>query len=635
MFRFLAIAIDGRILAIGSLAAIVLTVSLIISMTIPASELAFPFVHAAAEAFGSFLAMVVAWHSFTTYLTNPGESHRVWIGLAFLNMGILYGFHALVGPGDLSVWLRSCATFIGGTLSLLVWMPSRAHPNVPVRWTVMICILAYPLLGMFFFKNPHLVPHMIDQRDMTWIATFFTVSGGAAFFGSAVWFLGHLKHSSHWEPVRQAACYISIGMSEIFFTWSTLWDPMWWWWHGVRLFSYGIVAYSAKMDFEQGLVRQTELAMQTEENARFRLVVESAPCGMLMVGSNGTISLVNHQLEILFGYNRNELIGKPVDTLLPVRFRTAPLSIELHADTFDPASVWQRKDLMGLRKDGTECPIEVGFSHTEFSSGKQILATVVDITDRKRAEQLLERQTEELSRSNRELEQFAYVASHDLQEPLRMVSSYCGLLARRYKGKIDQDADEFIQFAVDGAKRMKDLIDDLLMYSRVGRREKPLVLIDAGESVKAALANLEVAVNETGASIVCGKLPQVMADPVQLTQVFQNLLSNAVKFCGSRRPIIHVSARRSDERQDQPRWIFSIQDNGIGIEPKFQERVFEIFQRLHTRDEYAGNGMGLAITKKIIERHGGTIRVESTPGTGTIFFFTLRGEVSERVDAAA
>jgi light-regulated signal transduction histidine kinase (bacteriophytochrome) len=216
-----------------------------------------------------------------------------------------------------------------------------------------------------------------------------------------------------------------------------------------------------------------------------------------------------------------------------------------------------------------------------------------------------------------------------------MVSSYCELLARRYKGKIDQDADDFIQFAVDGAKRMRDLIDDLLMYSRVGRREKPLVLTDAGERVKTALANLEVAVNETGASIVCEKLPQVMADPVQLTQVFQNLLSNALKFCGSRRPNIHVSARRSNERQDPPRWIFSIQDNGIGIEPQFQERVFEIFQRLHTRNEYAGNGMGLAITKKIIERHGGTIWVESTPGAGTTFFFTLRGHVSERVDAAA
>ncbi len=628
--------IDSRLLTIGSLVGIVLIVSLAISMMIPTGEWALPFVHAAVEALGAFLAIVVAWHSLTTYMANPRESHQVWVGLAFLNMGVLYGFHALVAPGDLSVWFRSCATFIGGMLSLLVWIPGPVHRKVPVGWTVIICMVAYPLFGIVFFRNPQFIPHMVDQRDMTWITTCFTVSGGLAFVGSAGWFLRHLKHSSRWEPVRQASCYASIGMSEIFFTWSTLWDPMWWWWHGVRLFSYGIVAYSAKMDFEQGLVRQAEDALQADENARFRLVVESAPCGMLMVGPNGTISMVNHQLEVLFGYDRNELVGSPIHTLLPERLRTTPRSIELlHADIPSPENVWQGRDLVGLRKDGTEFSIEMGFSHIDFSSGKQILATVMDITERKHAEEQLERQTAELSRSNHELEQFAYVASHDLQEPLRMVSSYCGLLARRYKGKIDQDADEFIQFAVGGANRMKDLIDDLLMYSRVGRREKPLVLVDVGESLQATLANLKIAINETGASIHCEALPRVMADPVQLTQVFQNLIGNALKFCGSRRPVIHVSARHSDERQDPSRWIFSIQDNGIGFEPQFQERVFEIFQRLHTRQEYEGNGMGLAITKKIIQRHGGTIWVESTPGVGTTFFFELLGHVSEGVNAAA
>ncbi|HWG95603.1 MAG TPA: ATP-binding protein [Nitrospira sp.] len=190
------------------------------------------------------------------------------------------------------------------------------------------------------------------------------------------------------------------------------------------------------------------------------------------------------------------------------------------------------------------------------------------------------------------------MTSHDLQEPLRMVSSYCGLLARRYKGKIDQDADEFIQFAVDGAARMKGLIDGLLMYARVGRQEKLLVLVDAGESMQAALANLEIAVKETRASIVCEALPQMLADPVQLAQVFQNLIGNALKFRGNGRPVIHVAARNPGERGNAPKWIFSIQDNGIGFEPQFQERVFEIFQRLHTREKYAGNGMGLAITKK-------------------------------------
>lgn len=380
----------------------------------------------------------------------------------------------------------------------------------------------------------------------------------------------------------------------------------------------------------------TDVTEDKAKEEQFRLVVESAPCGMLMVNSEGRITLINAQIETLFGYSRNELIGCPVELLIPARFRNGHPEMR---KTFDHApsfrSMGVGRDLFGLRKDRTEFPVEVGLNPIQTEDDVFVLATVVDITERKHAEQQLELQAAELSRSNHELEQFAYVASHDLQEPLRMVSSYCGLLARRYKGKIDQDADEFIQFAVDGATRMKDLIDDLLMYSRVGRREKPLVMVDTDKVMQSALANLEVVVNETEASIVSEALPRVMADPIQLTQVFQNLISNALKFRGNRRPVIRVSARHSNEQQVPPQWIFSIQDNGIGFEPQFQERVFVIFQRLHTRAEYEGNGIGLAITKKIIERHGGTIWVESTPGTGTTFFFTLRGHVSERVNAAA
>ena len=608
MFRYAFL--DRRLLTIGSLVGAVIIASLIVSMDVPAWEWEFPFVHAVAEAFGSFLALVVAWHSLTTYAANPKESYRIWVGLAFLNMGVLYGFHALVAPGDLSVWFRSCATFIGGLLSLLVWIPGEAYRKISIGWAVIICMLAYSLAGIVFFRNPQFIPHMIDQRDMTWVTTFFTVTGGSAFVGSAVWFLRYLNHSSKSEPVLQASCYVSIGLSEIFFTWATLWDPMWWWWHGIRLFSYGIVAYSAKADFEQGLVRQTELAMKVDENTRFRLVVESAPCGMLMVNSDGRITLINTQIETLFGYERNELIGYPIEQLIPTRFRSAhPEMREAFGHAPQVRSMGVGRDLFGLRKDHTEFPVEVGLNPIRTEDDVFVLATVVDITERKQAEQQLEQQKAELSRSNHELEQFAYVASHDLQEPLRMVSSYCGLLSRRYKGKIDQDADEFIQFAVDGAKRMKDLIDDLLMYSRVGTQGKPFVSVDTDEVMRAVKANLKVAINETGASIVSKALPPVMADPVQLTQVFQNLISNALKFRGNRDPVIQISARRSEARQDPSQWIFSIQDNGIGFEPQFQERVFEIFQRLHAREIYEGNGMGLAITKKIIERHGGTIWV--------------------------
>jgi len=237
------------------------------------------------------------------------------------------------------------------------------------------------------------------------------------------------------------------------------------------------------------------------------------------------------------------------------------------------------------------------------------------------ARQKLEESVAELGRSNADLQQFAYVASHDLQEPLRMVSSYTQLIARRYKGKLDADADEFIAFAVDGANRMQRLILDLLAYSRVntaGRQFEPTAM----ETVlTAALNNLTNAVKESQAIITHDPLPAVMGDDKQLAQLFQNLLSNAVKFGGAQPPRIHISAKQADGE-----WLCSVRDHGIGIDPQYADRIFVIFQRLHTREEYPGTGIGLAICKKIIERHGGHMWVESELGKGATFYFTLRDE---------
>lgn len=237
------------------------------------------------------------------------------------------------------------------------------------------------------------------------------------------------------------------------------------------------------------------------------------------------------------------------------------------------------------------------------------------------ARQKLEESVAELGRSNADLQQFAYVASHDLQEPLRMVSSYTQLIARRYKGKLDADADEFIAFAVDGANRMQRLILDLLAYSRVntaGRQFEPTAM----ETVlKAALNNLTNAVKESQAIITHDPLPAVMGDDKQLAQLFQNLLSNAVKFGGAQPPRIHISAKQTDGE-----WLFSVRDHGIGLDPQYADRIFVIFQRLHTREEYPGTGIGLAICKKIVERHGGRMWVESELGKGATFYFTLRDE---------
>jgi PAS domain S-box-containing protein len=269
-----------------------------------------------------------------------------------------------------------------------------------------------------------------------------------------------------------------------------------------------------------------------------------------------------------------------------------------------------------------------------------------DITERKRAEVSLAEKAEELARSNKELEQFAYVASHDLQEPLRMVSSYVQLLAERYQGQLDEKAERYIAYAVDGANRMKRLIDDLLTYSRAGTQGKPLVPTDSQVVLEDVLGRLQVAIEEKQATVTHDPLPTVLADEVQLGQVFQNLIANALKFSNEAPPRIHVGAQRDAERGDRPsqgspdaslpclrhagqgtgrEWRFSVADNGIGLKPKYAERIFMIFQRLHGPTEYPGTGMGLAICKKIVERHGGRMWVESQPGQGATFYFTMPG----------
>jgi light-regulated signal transduction histidine kinase (bacteriophytochrome) len=241
----------------------------------------------------------------------------------------------------------------------------------------------------------------------------------------------------------------------------------------------------------------------------------------------------------------------------------------------------------------------------------------------------LSRRDEELTRSNQELERFAYVASHDLQEPLRMVASYTQLLGRRYRGKLDAEADEFIAFAVDGAQRMQALINDLLAYSRVGTKGQALQPTDCQAVLERALGNLTMARRESEAVITCDALPTVVADATQLAQMFQNLVGNAIKFRGPRRPEVHIGARRGEAET-----VLYVRDNGIGIDPAYVGQLFVLFRRLHSVTEYPGTGIGLAICKKIVDRHGGRIWVESTLGVGSTFFFSLPDRPADTQPAA-
>ncbi len=353
---------------------------------------------------------------------------------------------------------------------------------------------------------------------------------------------------------------------------------------------------------------------------QFRTAVEGAPNAMLMIDPRGSIVMVNRQLEALFGYARSELLGRPVEILVPQRVRH--VHPDFRAEFFrDPRArpMGAGQELYGRHKSGREIPVEIGLSPFRGEDGVCCLASIIDISERRRAEQELRHYTEELQRSNRELGQFAYVASHDLQEPLRAISGCVQLLAQRYRDKLDARANELIEHAVGGALRMQALINDLLSYSRVSTRARPFEVCSLDQPLAQALANLEMAIKESGAVVIADPMPAACIDATQMTQLFQNLIGNALKFRAERVPRVHVGAQRRNGA-----YLFFVQDNGIGIEPQYIDRIFGVFQRLHNRNKYPGNGIGLAICRKIVERHNGRIWVESIPGKGSTFYFTLR-----------
>lgn len=283
---------------------------------------------------------------------------------------------------------------------------------------------------------------------------------------------------------------------------------------------------------------------------------------------------------------------------------------------FKDGEAWVEADI--LTKSGRCIPFYLTGVRLQIGEEQLLTGVGIDITERKAAEKGLQAALLELNRSNRELEQFAYVASHDLQEPLRMVSSYTQLLAERYGDQLDEKATKYIHYAVDGAVRMQRLINDLLLYSRVNTRGKPFESVDSHALLGEAVRNLSAVIDESGAVIIVDELPTVKADPGQLVMLFQNLLSNALKYRREGIPRVQVTAR--DAGSD---WVFSVRDNGIGLDPQYAERIFVIFQRLHTRAEYPGTGIGLAVCKRIVERHGGRIWVDSELGKGAMFFFSL------------
>ncbi len=332
------------------------------------------------------------------------------------------------------------------------------------------------------------------------------------------------------------------------------------------------------------------------------------------------MEFVNSYAEKMLGYPREDWLT------IPNFGQTITYPEDLESSQREARAIYEQGNLSAaiqfrlIAKDMRVVPIEAHYTILTDETGKTIgtCGLMMDISQRKADEDALKQSALDLRRSNEQLEQFAYVASHDLQEPLRMITSYLQLLERRYKNQLDQDASEFIAYAVDGATRMKALINDLLAYSRVKTGEQNFAQFESGKALEQAITNLQVQIKETAAEVTYEALPSLVGNEAQFVQLFQNLISNSIKFHGENAPKIRISAEQRDNT-----WQFSIRDNGIGIEPQYVDRIFIIFQRLHTKERYPGTGIGLAICKKVVEHHGGRIWAESTPGAGTTFWFTI------------
>jgi len=383
-----------------------------------------------------------------------------------------------------------------------------------------------------------------------------------------------------------------------------------------------MISKSDKGDPLQTTVRSSLLGTPMggeADQSDFQVFLELMPDAIVISNEEGRILLVNSQVEKLFGFSREKLVSQPVEILIPERFRaqhvihrreycanprTRPMGVEI--------------ELRGLRQDGTEFSAEISLSALQSREGLLICSAIRDITNRKRYEAMLKEAAVQ-AHSNSELEQIASAASHDLQEPLRTVVGATQLLARDYRDKLDPDAAQWLDFASGAAKRMQLLLDALLAYARVGGQDTLFESVNCQIVYRAAVANLKKVIEESGAQLTNEPLPAVMGDSAQLIQLFQNLLTNAIRFTRQGHPpLIHVSAQRQRDE-----WQIAVRDQGIGIDPKYFGKLFVPFRRLHPRDQYPGTGIGLAICKKIVQRHGGRIWVESTLGEGSTFSFTI------------
>lgn len=361
----------------------------------------------------------------------------------------------------------------------------------------------------------------------------------------------------------------------------------------------------------------------------YQSLVESAPDAVVVSDESGQILLVNAQTEKLFGFAREELIGRPVETLVPHRYRARhPEFRKKYHDAPHARPMGSGMELYGLRKDGQEFPVEISLNVLDDADGRLVSAAIRDVTaqkraaeELKRANETLTRQAEELEKSNIELQHFAYIVSHDLQTPLRSICGFVQLLDQEYGDKLDDRAAEWIRRTVLSTQRMQTLIRDILAYSRVDSNVHPFAKLSLAGVLDEVVDLLGDSIRESGAVVIGDDLPEVLGDRPQMVQLLQNLIGNAIKYRRDEPPRVEVFVTETDRE-----WIVTVRDNGMGIPPEHSQRIFDVFQRLHTQQAIPGTGIGLAICRRVVQRHGGRLWVESVPGAGSTFRFSIPRE---------
>jgi PAS domain S-box-containing protein len=563
---------------------------------------------------------------------EEGFHYYAPLGLGFLALSILDAGHTMLPPGDAFVLLRTAASLAGGAGFALVALPDRYKSFLLSRWIVWAVAAAASAVCTLAMLFPGMVPTMVTGGRFTHLAVSLNLLAGILFLGGARRIAGFMRTSRDIEYLLFSLAGIFFGLASLAFKYSALWSGSWWYWHLLRLAGSLLVLvllfhrHLATITLLRTSLRERHEAEQSLRRSyeRTKTILDSMNDSISLLDTKDfRIIGVNSVFLKEYGYadesevvgrhcydithNRSEACSAPDDVCpLAEAVRTGEHAVAEH---------------IHYRRTGERIYAEVSTSPIKDEQGNvvQVVHVSRDITERKLAEQEREHLLEDIARSNRDLEQFASVASHDLKEPLRMVSSYVGLLARKYRGRLDGKADRYIGYAVEGVTRMEKLIEGLLAYSRIGRAAGRSEPVDANEIYNHSLANLSAAIRESGALVTRDDLPVVLGDETQLLQLLQNLIGNAVKYRHpGKAPRVHVSAEADGTMQR-----FSVRDDGIGIEPRNYDRVFQIFQRLHSHDKYAGAGIGLAVCKRIVERHHGRIWIESVHGAGSTFFFTV------------